>query len=412
MAYENKTVDYVYDLLIKSFQERFNNKLRLLPKSFVVVLAKVLAGVFVIPYKLAGWFYLQLFPDTASFEAVEILGQTVRPLVRLGTLFGVGEPQQGQAWEGKASVEAIAGGKTLTLGTQLKSDKTGLVYNVAANTPIDGSADEFPRDVSFPVYCTQSGTIGALASGDVLKFVSPLGFVARDASVTGTTANGTDDESEAHYRARVESGYGPQPQGGSLTDYRTWAFDAPGVLNTYPYNDKNSPAGVLLYVAGTPDIYPDRIPDRGLCVAVGKVCTYDPDTGKASRKPLTAVLDPAGDETYTNVRPVVVKEFDVYVTGLSGAGMADFGGALSGELKTYFENREPYIRGLTDDIGRTDAILRNALIAVVSGVATSMQARFGTATMQLNGADTEAYTLGQGELAALGGLYIDGVLYE
>ena len=62
MAYENKTVDYVYGLLIQSFQDKFNNKFRLLPKSFVVVLSKIFAGVFVILYKLGGWFYLQLWP--------------------------------------------------------------------------------------------------------------------------------------------------------------------------------------------------------------------------------------------------------------------------------------------------------------------------------------------------------------
>lgn len=53
--YENKTVDYIYNLLIQSFQEKFNNRLRLLPKSFIVVLSKVLAGIFLIPYKLTGW---------------------------------------------------------------------------------------------------------------------------------------------------------------------------------------------------------------------------------------------------------------------------------------------------------------------------------------------------------------------
>lgn len=405
MAYENKTIDYVYHLLIKSLQEKFNQKLRLLPKSFMNVLAKVLAGIFVIQYKLAGWFYLQLFPDTADFATVEILGQSVRPLVRLGNLFGVGEPLNGQAWEGTARVAANAMGKSLTLGTQLKSDKTGLVYNVATNTAVDS------EEVEFPVYCTQQGTAGALDVGDVLKFVSPLGFVSREATVSGTTANGTEDESESHYRSRVMSGYGPQPQGGSLTDYRTWAFDVAGVLNTYPYNDKNSPAGVLLYVAGNPETYPDRVPDKGLCIAVGKACTYDPDTGKASRKPLTAVLDPAGDETYANVLPVIVKTFDVFVSGLDGAGTGDFGDSLAAELKIYFENREPYIRGLTDDTGRTDDVLRNAVIAVASGVATAMQAKFGTAKMQLDGAETEAYTLGQGELAALGNLYIDGVAH-
>lgn len=109
-----------------------------------------------------------------------------------------------------------------------------------------------------------------------------------------------------------------------------------GVLNTYPYNDKNSPAGVLLYVAGNPEIYPDRVPDKGLCIAVGKACTYDPDTGKASRKPLTAVLDPAGDETYANVLPVIVKTFDVFVSGLDGAGTGDFGDSLAAEFENLF----------------------------------------------------------------------------
>ena len=406
MAYENKTIDYVYNLLIQSFQEKFNGKLRLLPKSFVAVLAKVLAGVFVIPYKLAGWFYLQLFPDTASFDSIEVLGRTVRPLVQLGNLFGVGDPLGGQSWAGTARVAALSQGRSLTVGTQLKSDRTGLVYNVQANTPVD--ADE----IEFAVYCAVAGTAGALTDGDTLKFVSPLGFVEREATVTGTTENGTDDETEAHYRSRVQSGYGPQPQGGSLTDYRTWSFDVAGVLNTYPYNDRDSPAGVIIYVAGMPEFYPDRIPDRALCVAVGKACTYDPETGKASRKPLTAVLDPANDETYTNVRPVTVRKFDVRVTGLVGAAPGDFSDSLRSELNVYFENREPYIRGLTDDTARTDDILRNAVIAVASGVATSMQARFDTATMETDGSQTEAYTLGDGELAALGRLYVDGVEYE
>ncbi|MBQ1591054.1 MAG: hypothetical protein II077_03325, partial [Treponema sp.] len=98
--YENKTVDYIYNLLIQSFQEKFNNRLRLLPKSFIVVLSKVLAGIFLIPYKLTGWFYLQLFPDTASFDEVDVLGYTLRPLVKLGNLFGVGNPTSGEAWEG------------------------------------------------------------------------------------------------------------------------------------------------------------------------------------------------------------------------------------------------------------------------------------------------------------------------
>jgi hypothetical protein len=406
MAYTNKSVDYVYNLLIDSFQEKFNSTLRLLPKSFINVLSKVLAGVFVILYKLSGWFYLQLFPDTASFESVDILGHTIRPLIQLGNLFGVGEPNSGTAWKGTVKATVLIEGKTITLGTPLKSDKTGLLYNVSENTALSGTECEIP------VYCVQSGEDGNLSEGDVLKFVSPLSSVKQETEVTGTTQAGTDEETEEHYRSRVVSGYGSRTQGGSLVDYRTWAFDVSGVLQTYIYNNERSPAGVLIYVAGDPDIYEGRIVDRNLCVAVGQACTYDPDTGKANRKPLTAILDPAGDETYTNVRSVTVTEFDVYVTEMDGALSDDFGHSAKSELETYFEGREPLIRGLDNEDNKTDLITKNSVIAVVNGVATTLKATFGTVKLELSEREVDSYTLGMGELCALGKLYINGEEYE
>lgn len=406
MAFENKTVDSVYTLLIESFQEKFNSEFRLLPKSFIVVLSKVLAGIFVIPYKLCGWFYLQLFADTASYEYVTILGHELRPLVMLGNLYGVGEPISGNAWEGTITVTAVTTGKTITQGTQLKSDVTGLVYCVSENTSVDDD------EVSVPIYCTVRGTDGDLDDGDSIKFVSPLGFVQQEAVVESTTTAGTDDETEAHYRSRVREGYGAQPQGGALADYRAWANSVSGVLQSYIYNDSESAAGVLIYVAGTTDVYADRVPDSSLLVAVGEACTYDPDTGEANRKPMGAVLDPDGDETYANVMAVSIVTVDVYITDMSGAETADFGSAAKSELETFFLNREPYIRGLTDETARTDGITKNGVISVVNGVAVALQATFGSATMQIDSEEVTSYSLGQGELAALGTLYINGTAYE
>ena len=348
MAYENKKVDDVYKLLIDSFQEKFNNQLRLLPKSFIVVLSKILAGIFIVPYKLVGWFYLQLFPDTASFDEVNILGYTLRPLVKLGNQFGVSEPTSGNAWEGKISMTVATPGNTVMMGTQLKSGKTGLIYVTAESVMTENET------IEIPVYCTQTGAAGNLDPGDILQLVSPLGFVEEEAVVLETLRIGVDNETEAHYRARVMNRYSTQPQGGALADYRLWAYDVPGVLQTYPYNDEDSPGGVLLYVSGTTDLFPDRIPNAALLIEVGKACTYDPETGAANRKPITAILDPRGDETYPNVRAVSVIRFNVYVTGYAGSG--DFGSQLKAELETYFENREPFIRGLSNDNNKTDLV--------------------------------------------------------
>lgn len=406
MAYENKTVDYVYNLILTSLQEKFNNRLRLLPKAFLVVLAKVLSAIYIIPFKLCGWFLLQIFPDTASYSKVNVLGHTIRPLVKLGDQFGVQRPMEGKAWQGVIIVKRLAENKVIALGTQLKSDITGFIYCVSESVELD----EDEKRVE--VYCTETGIDGNLADGDILTFVNPIGYAEKNAEVAETTITGTDDETEESYRRRVVNRYSVQPQGGALADYRIWAYDVAGVLQTYPYNDENSPGGVIIYVAGTTDLYPTRVPDSALLVAVGKACTYDPDTGAANRKPLTAILDPQGNETYPNVKAVNITHFNVYVTGLTGVTAQDFGESLKSELETYFNNREPYIRGLSNDNNRTDSILRNSLIATVNSIALSMKATFDTVTMNTNGPVIAEYTLGKGELAALGDLYINGVIYE
>ena len=408
MAYANKNIEDVYNLLITSFQEKFNSELQILPKSFVKVLSKVLAGVYIIPFKLCGWFYLQLFPDTASYKDVVIQGHKVNPLIKLGDLFGVSKPTKGDAWNGTITVSVTEpeAGKVLQQGTQLKSDLTGLLYCVSENTTLDAES------VEVLVYCTTSGTEGNLADGSALKFVNPLAICEQNTSVSSTTQSGTEDETEAHYRKRVQTRYSTQPQGGALADYRNWAYDVAGVLQTYPYNDENSPGGVLLYVAGNSDLYTDRIPDSALLKAVGNACTYDPDTGVQNRKPVTAIIDPAGDETYTNVKPVQVTSINIFVTGLDGIAAADFGADFKAAVSDFLLDREPYIRGLSDDNNRTDSVLRNSLAGIANDICTSYKGDFGSLAMNAGGASINSYTLGQGELCKLGDLYIDGVLYE
>ena len=406
MAYENKTIEDIYNLLIESYQEKFNRAFRLLAKSFIVIHSKVMAAVYITLYKLVGWIWLQQFPDTASFKEVNVLGYTIRPLVKLGKQFGVGEPTSGQAWEGTVRVKVTSENRVIMQGTQLKSDVTGLVYVTSETVTTEGET------VNVPVYYTQSGTVGNLDEGDAIKFVSPLGFVEQEAVVASSTQAGVDDETEAHYRARVTNRYSSQPQGGALSDYRIWAFDAEGVLQTYPYNGTDSPGDVVIYVAGTTDIYPDRVPGRELCVAVGDACTYDPDTGIADRKPLTAILDPDNDGTYRNVKPVSIVTVDVNVSDVAGIDAGDFGSSFKGVVSEYLLGREPYIRGLSDDNNRTNTIQINSLIALANSVAVSLKGQFGTVSMAIGGATVSNYTLGQGELAALGRLFVNGEEYE
>lgn len=401
--YENKKVEDVYNLLLSAFEQEFNKTFRLLPKAFLRIFLKIISAVFLILYKLIGWYFLQIFPHTASFDPVTVLGVTLRPLVMWGRLVGVGDPFAATQWTGTVHAISypIAFGRSVVAGTQLKSNLSGQVYITEGTVLINAET------VVLNVRCVSQGTMGNLTVGDELSFVEPLGTVHRGASVTAIGVLGTDSEGEAAYRARVMNRYQSPPQGGAALDYRLWASGVPGVLQTYVYKDDDTATGVLVFVAGVSGLYVDRIPSPELRVAVGTACTYDPKTGLSTRKPVGAVLDPGNDGTYANVLPVSIVAYDVAIAGLVGVDPEGFAEVAKPLVENYFLGREPYIRGLSVDVNIKDKITRNALISIFNTVAEKFGASFGAVTMTGPG-DGNSYTLSRGELSKLDGFTVNG----
>jgi hypothetical protein len=400
-AFENKTIGEIRDLLINAFQEKFNIVFRILKKSFVKTISVVFAAVYITLYKQIGWLFLQLFPETAYWGMVNILGIKIRPLVKWGILIGLDEPRTGTQWRGKIDVTVSYPGAPLPAGTQLKSDLSGKLYITEEGITLENETEKVP------IICSENGGAGNLEVSDTLSFVSPLGTVQRQAVVSDVTSYAEEDETESEYRARVVSGFRSPPLGGALADYRMWASGVPGVLKTYPYKDIETASGVLIYVAGVPSIFPDRIPTNDLLRQVGHACTYDPETGKANRKPITAVIDPAYDESYQNVLPVSLKLYDVYIFGLMGVSISDFVEAGKQSIENYFLGREPYIRGLSDDNNKTNNISRNNVSSVVDQICRSLKAEFDSVTLKIGGSEISSDTLGTGQLCKLNNLYID-----
>lgn len=403
MAFENKTIKEVYDTVVRGFESEFNTQFRLLPKSFVHVTAKVIAGVYVTLYKMCAWMFLQIFPDTASNEVVEILGKKINPLLEWGKLIGIGEPNSAVAWSGKASISVVSNG-VINSGVQLKSSLTGKLYLITEALIIND-------DTTAPVICvecTEAGTSGGLSIGDELKFVNPLGFVGDKAFVTEITTDGIDAESDDSYRHRIVYRWKTQAQGGSLSDYRIWSSEVEGVYQTYIYSDDNSAAGVIIYVCGDESSTGSRIANSGLLKAVGEACTYDPDTGEQNRKPVTAVLDPRNDGSYLNIKSISETKFNINIKGYEGT-VSLVKDSIKTAITNYLKEREPYIRGLSVDNNRIDSITVNNLVGIVNEIAIANTGSFGSIQLICGGADIASYTLGRGELATLGILTINGV---
>ena len=399
MAFENKTIEQVNNLIISGIEAELNTKFRLLPKSFIRVLAKVLSAVFITLYKQQAWIFLQMFVDTASFDEVEILGRKIRPLVMWGNLVGIGEPEGATQWQGKIKVEVASVNTYLDQGTQFVDPATGLIYITTQTVLLKNPFEEIA------VKCAESGIAGNVEVDDELNVASPYFNIGKKAVVCEVTDKAVDEESESSYRARVKSRWQVQPQGGALVDYRKWASDVSGVLQTYIYKDDDSAAGVLIYVVSDDE---SRIATSGMLKEVGEACSYDPVTGEG-RKPVTAVLDPANDGSYGNVRACSISSFTVYVDDFEGNEIDSFKSSCKTNFGSYFLEREPFVRGLSVDNNRVDRISAVNLTSIANDIAEGVSGYFGKIRLEKNGEIITDYTLGKGELAKLEKLYVNGV---
>ena len=399
MAFENKTIEQVNNLIISGIEAELNTKFRLLPKSFIRVLAKVLSAVFITLYKQQAWIFLQMFVDTASFDEVEILGRKIRPLVMWGNLVGIGEPEGATQWQGKIKVEVASVNTYLDQGTQFVDPATGLIYITTETVLLRNPFEEIA------VKCAESGIAGNVEVDDELNVASPYLNIGKKAVVSEVTDKAVDEESERSYRSRVKSRWQVQPQGGALVDYRKWASDVSGVLQTYIYKDDDSAAGVLIYVVSDDE---SRIATPGMLKEVGEACSYDPVTGEG-RKPVTAVLDPGNDGSYGNVRVCSISGFTVYVDDFVGNEIDSFKRSCKTNFGSYFLEREPFVRGLSVDNNRVDRISVVNLTSIANDIAEGVSGYFEKIRLEKNGEIITDYKLGRGELAKLDKLYVNGV---
>jgi hypothetical protein len=402
MALENRTIAEINQLIIDQIETQTGQIIPILPKAFIRILAKVLAGVFIILYKVAGWIFLQIFVSTASYDEVEILGKKITPLIEWGRLVSVGDPDPATQAELSIDLTVLTLDSVLPSGTQFTSDLNGLTYITQQSYTL--SIDPFTIDV----ICTKSGTIGNLEVNDILTIANSVGYIEDDAPISAILTTAVDKEAEDDYRQRIIERFQLQPQGGALTDYRIWAQDASGVKQSYWYT--GDPSNVIGYIEGDPEIYPDRIPDSSLLLAVGNVIDFDPDTGLATRRPVTAVIDPVGDKTYTNIKAVILKEFDVEITGLVIDNIDDIEDQIYDALVTYFLNREPFIEGLTL-LPKRNVVSQANVIGIVDDIVSANNGTFTTAIIELGGFITAQYTLGEGEISKLKSLTVNGSLY-
>jgi hypothetical protein len=340
----------------------------LLPKAFTRVVAKVLAGAFMVLYKYAGFMFLQIFVSTASGKTTTVHGREVNPLTFWGRLFGVGDPFPAIPAEYTATVSTTATGGSLVAGAKMIGAVNQQLYYSTEAVSLDAAT------VSVPLRAVTAGAAGALAAGEELAFVSPYNDVERVADSWSETVEGSDAEEVETYRQRVVDRVARVPHGGAALDYYLWAKMTPGVERVFVY--KGIPSTVKLYVD------PTGPGDQYLADVLDVIEPY---------RPINALVS-ASECTFVDA--------EVTVNDFTATDEATAKALIEESLEDYFGSVEPFIPGVSL-LPRRDVITSAAVAGVVATAAAATGAAFTTVELEIDGTPVDVYSLGEGELATL-----------
>ncbi len=388
MSLITPTTKQINDTLIAQLESSLNQTIPLLPKAFNRVLAKALAGVFILLYKYGGFIFLQMFVSTASAKETEINGQLLTPLTEWGRLIGVGDPVAATNAELIVDIPVEIQSGSLISGSQLVNAENGVTYITIGDVLLDAPTVQATiRAVSDQSGGGGKGAIGNLQVGAVVSFANPLSNVSRNTTVASQTVTGANAEDTEVYRQRVIDRFQQRPQGGALADYKQWSEEVAGILNAYPYTS-DCPGQVDVYIEATAESSgsPDGIPTTIQLEEVLDNINFN-QSGLANRRPANALA---------NTFAIERTPFDTLVAGLVVDNPGQVQADITSAIEEYFVEREPFIIGLSIN-PRRDRVTRSAIGGVVDDIVSAAGGIFSSVVLTQNTIPIQLYSLGIGE---------------
>lgn len=328
------SIEEIKNRIVSDIEGKINQTIPLLPIALVRVLASSIAGIIYLLYQAILWVYKQIFPESADFFNLRLLGalvgvfqvDAVQALI-LCTVPGTG-----------AQVNA----GTLFLGSN------NITYRVETTTAIVGG-----EALNVPLLALTSGNIGNLINGEVLNITSTDLTLDGTATVTSTDTPGADAESRESFSARVAIRYRVRDINGSVGAYTINGLETPNFIWIGPYAPEDLPGAVTVY--GRVDDQPDGIPTSAQLTTLETFLQIDTATGKEYRRPI-------GDNLST--LPISVREFDleIFINGSNPQLDSD----IEDAVKTHITTLEPFIQGVS---ASRKSVLTNANVV---GVADSV----------------------------------------
>lgn len=359
------TIEEIKNRIVSDIENKIGQTVPLLPLAFIKVFASAVSGTIFLLYQAILWVYKQIFPATADYFN----------LVLLGAIVGV-TPRK--AVSAVIFCDVPGTGTQVSQGTLFIGDN-GVTYRVTTNTAIVAGV---ASDV--PMLALTSGEIGNLANGEILNITSTDLDLTGTATVTDTQTSGAKAESRESFSARVSLRYRTRYITGSPGAIAINGLETPNFIWIGPYESATLPGTVDVY--GRVDNKTDGIPTNAQLAELLNYLKFDPTTGKEIRRPMGITYVP----TAISVRSF---EIDIYISGSNPALNAQ----IQTALENYASSLEPYIIGISDT--RKNVLTNTDAAGVADGVAVQAGAKVTNVVITdvLTGLTENNYTLYGGE---------------
>lgn len=267
MPFERPSLNTLIDRVSTDIASRLPGmSTTLLRRSLAGILARAEAGAVHSLYGYLDFIARQALPDTAEDEYLLRWARIWLPLGRKAATYATGTDA--------VQVRGVLGSR-IKIGTIfVRSDR--LQFRATSEAVIGSTTAVVSVEALTP------GASSNTAPGVSLSLLQPVTGIESDALVVSPgIIGGVDQETIEQLRIRVINRIQQPPQGGSKSDYETWALDVPGVTRAWVYPMQLG-AGTVTVVIANDNGVDAPVPDSAVVAAAQAYIE--------SKRPVTATV--------------------------------------------------------------------------------------------------------------------------
>lgn len=201
----------------------------ILRRSFLGVIARVLAGLSHLLFGFLKYIEAQAFPDTAEAEFLE----------RWASIWGV---QRNLATFAQFTCDVTGTAGVIIPAGRVYRRSDGAEYTVDSEVTLTGSGD------TIQLTAVAAGKASEVEIGNTISILSPIAGLNSNATVSSIQIEPEDTESDDSFRARLIDRIQNPPSGGAANDYLQWALAVPGITRAWIGPQALGPGTVQVFV--------------------------------------------------------------------------------------------------------------------------------------------------------------------